>query len=584
MIKKILLFAGLMVLSCFFNAPVWADGQSVISITGEVKQPLYMNRDDLKRFDSACVRLNEVSKDKKFHGVFYFHGPSLQTLLDLAEVKKEESAFPKLVDLAIVVRNKKGERVALSWGEVFYRNPADIILGIEATPIMPKKLGDPAFAREISPNMVNQLKRKVGLPTLVVANDFYTDRCLEDVTSIEVVNLHLPIQGKKGESVFSPQFTVIAGKDKPLEVKELSSYPQTALFAKSVGEGKGFHGLKSFKGVSLTCLLEKAGITPDLNSVIIASAPDGYRSLLSYGELFLAHSGEEIMIADSADNQPLKKEGKFCLVLPDDLSADRWVKSVERIEVITLKKEPKVYIISIGCSETKLITLEALSSLSKADVFVCSDELKNSLAGYIGDKPVLFNPIHSLKQIIHKPDSKLTCEEKEKLLKEQRAKEVQKVIAALNEGKTVAYLEYGDPGVFGSGRFLKDYVSEDKIEIVPGVSAFNVSNALLKRDPTCKGSLVISAPRGLKSNEPLVKAIAENGETLVVFMGLKELPTLVPFLQKYYAGTTPVSLVYNAGYTEKEKIVRSTLQDVVKATEKESEQWLGLIYVGPCFN
>ncbi len=44
------------------------------------------------------------------------------------------------------------------------------------------------------------------------------------------------------------------------------------------------------------------------------------------------------MIADSADNQPLKKEGKFCLVLPNDLSADRWVKSVDRIEVITPQK------------------------------------------------------------------------------------------------------------------------------------------------------------------------------------------------------------------------------------------------------
>jgi len=573
-----------MVLSCFFNAPVWADAQSVMSVTGEVKQPFYLSMDGLKKIDSACVRLNEVSKDKKFHGVFYFHGPSLQTLLDLAEVKKEESAFPKLVDLAIVVRNKKGEQVVLSWGEIFYRNPADIILGIEATQVMPKKLGDPAFAQEIALSMVDQLKRKVGLPTLVIANDFYTDRCLEDVTTIEVVNLHLPVQGKKGESVFSPQFTVIADKGKPLEVKELSSYPQTALSAKSVGEGKGFHGLKSFKGVSLSCLLDKAGIKPDLNSVIIASAPDGYRSLLSYGELFLAHSGEEIMIADSTDNQPLKKEGKFCLVLPNDLAADRWVKSVDRIEVITLKKEPKVYIISIGCSETKLITLEALSSLSKADVFVCSDELKTSLAGYIGDKPVLFDPIHSLEQIIHKPNKNFTREEKEEFLKEQRAKEVQKVIAALNEGKTVAYLEYGDPGVFGSGRFLKDYISEDKIEIVPGISAFNVSNALLKKDPSCKGSLVISAPRGLKSNEPLVKAIAENGETLVIFMGLKELSTLVPFLQKHYTGTTPVSLVYNAGYTEKEKVVRSTLQEVLKATEKESEQWLGLIYVGPCLN
>ncbi|HJX30323.1 MAG TPA: hypothetical protein VJ624_00515, partial [Thermodesulfobacteriota bacterium] len=230
MLKKILLFIVLFAVGCFLNVQVWADAQSVISITGEVKQPLYMNRDDLKKFDSACVRLNEVTKDKKFHGVFYFHGPSLQTVLDLAEVKKDESAFPKPVDLAIVVRNKKGEQIVLSWGEIFYRNPADIILGIEAAPIMPKKLGDPAFAQEISPSMVNQLKRNVGLPTLVVANDFYTDRCLEEVTSIEVVNLHLPLPGKKGESIFSPQFTVIADKDNPLDIKELSSYPQTELF------------------------------------------------------------------------------------------------------------------------------------------------------------------------------------------------------------------------------------------------------------------------------------------------------------------------------------------------------------------
>ncbi|HPD61285.1 MAG TPA: SAM-dependent methyltransferase, partial [Thermodesulfobacteriota bacterium] len=534
MLKKILLLAVLILVTCFFNAPGWADAQSVISITGEVKQPLYMSLDDLKKFDHAWVRLNEVTKDKKFHGVFYFHGPSLQTLLDLAGVRKEASAFPKLVDLAIVVRNKKGEQVALSWGEIFYRNPADIILGIEAMPIMPKKLGDPAFAQEISPSMVDQLKRNVGLPTLAVANDFYTDRCIEDITNIEVVDLHRQVPGKKGESNFSPQFTVITGKDRSLEIKNISSYPRTTLFTKPVGEGKGFHGLKEFKGVSLNYLLGKAGIVPDLNSVIFASAPDGYRSLLSYGELFLSHSGEETMIADTVDNQPLGKDGKFMLVLPHDLSADRWVKSVDKIEVVTLKKEPRVYIISIGCSETKLITLEALSAMAKADTFVCSDEVKNQLAKYIGDKPVLFNPLHSLDQIIHQPGPNLSPEEKEKLLKERRAEEVKKVIATLNEGKTVAYLEYGDPGVFGSGRFLRDYVSDDKIEIVPGISAFNVSNALLKRDPTCKGSLVISAPRGLKSNESLVKAIAENGETLVIFMGLKELPTLVPFLQKYY--------------------------------------------------
>ena len=70
MFKKIIFLAFLIAVSCFFNAQGWADAQSVISITGEVKQPLYMNMNDLKKFDSACVRLNEVSKDKSYHGMF----------------------------------------------------------------------------------------------------------------------------------------------------------------------------------------------------------------------------------------------------------------------------------------------------------------------------------------------------------------------------------------------------------------------------------------------------------------------------------------------------------------------------------
>ena len=59
----------------------------------------------------------------------------------------------------------------------------------------------------------------------------------------------------------------------------------------------------------------------------------------TYGELLLAPYGRNIIIADRADDKPLEKNGKFIAVLPDDLSADRWVKAVEKIEVIKLKQK-----------------------------------------------------------------------------------------------------------------------------------------------------------------------------------------------------------------------------------------------------
>ncbi len=78
----------------------------------------------------------------------------------------------------------------------------------------------------------------------------------------------------------------------------------------------------------------------DLSTVILISAPDGYRSLLSYGELFLTPAGGRILMADKINHNPLDKDGKFFFIPPDDLAADRDVKAVEKIEVINLKKNP----------------------------------------------------------------------------------------------------------------------------------------------------------------------------------------------------------------------------------------------------
>ena len=87
-------------------------------------------------------------------------------------------------------------------------------------------------------------------------------------------------------------------------------------------------------------ILEKSGIKADLNQVFLVSAPDGYRSLFSYGELFLHPVGERVLIADKIDGQPIEEGGKFWLIPPDDAMADRTVKAVSEIEKIHIQEDP----------------------------------------------------------------------------------------------------------------------------------------------------------------------------------------------------------------------------------------------------
>ena len=308
-----------------------------ISITGSVKQALTLTMEDLRRFESVTARLNEVSTDKSFHGAFSYRGVPLRTLLDLAAIEKEKSDFPKAVDLAIVVKNKDGQQTVLSWGELYYRNPADILIAFSATPVMPHRECSTCHTPEIFTKWLDPLKRDVGFPKLVVVNDFYTDRSLENISAIEVIDLHPHMTAKKLDALFSPEVIVTGAVQQKMTITDISSYQRLEILAKQTGDGKGYHGLRHFSGAPFVEVVRNAGVEPDLNTVFLISAPDGYRSLISYGELILAPYGRNILIADRVDDQPLKENGKFIALLPDDLAADRWVKAVEKIDVIRLK-------------------------------------------------------------------------------------------------------------------------------------------------------------------------------------------------------------------------------------------------------
>ncbi|RLB79105.1 MAG: hypothetical protein DRH24_13360 [Deltaproteobacteria bacterium] len=468
--KKI--FAGFIALTvlCLVCRPC-SGSPSTFAITGLVRQPLNLTGQDLNGFDAIRVQLNEIMSDGSFQGVFHYTGVPLKSLLELAGVEKEETAFGKNVDLAILVRNKKGMQVALSWGEVFYRNPCGIIVATSASPIMPHKDCKTCHDPELYKPRLGQFQRKIGFPKLVINSDTYADRSLEEITSIEVLDLRPKMQTKKQKKLYASEFTITGAMEKALTIKDLGFYPRREITVTHLGEGKGYHGFDRFAGVSFKAILDKAGIAPDLSKTFLVSAPDGYRSLFSYGEIFLNPAGDRMILADRLNGQPVKNGGKFILVPPDDLMSDREVKAIQKIQVISLSREPKIYVIGMGCGDTNLISLKAISYMAKADVFVCPPDIKDRFAKYMGSKPVLLDFYKFAPPRLKKKNPGLSQEKIDELMNKERTQAVNIIKEALDKGESVAILDYGDPTIWSGWSWIQEYFTDEKIEIIAGLRA-----------------------------------------------------------------------------------------------------------------
>lgn len=568
------------------HAPV---SRPAITVTGEVKRPLKLTVEDLARFQSVEIQLNEVNRDRSFHGVFRHQAVPLRHLLDMAQIVKQDSAFNKEIDLAIRVSSASGEQVVLSWGEVFYSNAGEVAIAFAATPVKPMMTEarcQKCHGPEVFQTVYDVYGRSAKLPKLLIRSDFYSDRCLEEVTRIEVVDLHPEIKVDRKVKLQSAELVIRGAVEKELKVCCLKKYPQIEVRKKVVGVHMGYHGLHSYVGTPLVKLLEAAGAGNDLSKALMISAPDGYRALFSFGELLLADKGQRIILAKSVDGKLLKGQrgGKFRIIVPDELVDDRDVLAVDRIEVVDLKPAAKISVIGVGPGDTDLITLEAIGALARADVLVAPADIAKRFAPYLGDKPNLFDPLLLIKHMFRKAHPDMDPAEAEKVCNVERAAGVAKIRQALEEGKNVAFLDWGDPLIYGSSRWIRAFFDDDELETVPALSSFNVANAMIQRDIGAGGSIVITVPSGLKENPQLLAALAKSGDTLAIFMGLKQFKELQALFNEHYAADTPVDLVYSAGIAGSERLLRTTLQEAVGELQADSEKFLGLIYVGPRLN
>ena len=137
----------------------------------------------------------------------------------------------------------------------------------------------------------------------------------------------------------------IAGRDgvvKPAQtftLADLAAMPRTTIQCKTPHDGKEH----TFEGVAMAELLKRAGLPqgenvrgPLLARYILVSAHDGYRSVYSLPEFDPAFTDNRALLADKMDGQPLNDhDGPLHLVLPAEKREARWVRMVEKIEILS---------------------------------------------------------------------------------------------------------------------------------------------------------------------------------------------------------------------------------------------------------
>src|SRR5262245_12798763 len=102
----------------------------------------------------------------------------------------------------------------------------------------------------------------------------------------------------------------------------------------------------NYEGVLAGELLKRAGapVGRDLTGKAFAtyvrvSATDGYQVVFSIAELDPAFTSSQIIVADTNDGQPLsEQQGPLRIVAPHDTHASRWVRMLQRIDIVRLAK------------------------------------------------------------------------------------------------------------------------------------------------------------------------------------------------------------------------------------------------------
>lgn len=294
-----------------------------LSIEGEIANP---GKVDFSKLPTHSVIVKETSLNtdgsNKFIGAYRYDGYSLFDILNSVKLqKKNKEEFSPIIDLYVEISNDQGDKVVLSWGEIYYPNNLHNI--IIATSVM-----------RIVPSKTKELWPLPETSKLVVVNDLLTERNISNPSKITVRSADASFKTVKGLSpMFSESFKIMVEDGKMVVIKdlpkELNKITYHTIF---YGRGKGIHSTTPFTGYELKQVVEpyyKLSKENLQRGLFVFAGLDGYRVAVTYAELFNRNDQAEFLLISDPEN---KDGGCFKLFPAPDFFSDRAVKSLTEIQ------------------------------------------------------------------------------------------------------------------------------------------------------------------------------------------------------------------------------------------------------------
>ena len=235
----------------------------------------------------------------------------------------------------------------------------------------------------------------------------------------------------------------------------------------------------------------------------------------------------------------------------------------------------KVYLVGAGPGDPGLMTLKGKALLECADVVVYDALISPQVLAMINPNAEQINAgkrkgMHSLVQ-----------EDITQLL-----------VNKAQSGGCIVRLKGGDPFIFGrGGEEMEELVAAGvPVEVVPGITSGIAAPAyagipLTHRNYSSSVTFV-TGHEGAGKYRPAVnwQAIAHGSETIVIYMGIHNLPYIIgQLLMAGLSATTPVALIRWGTRPEQEEL-RGTLETIVRQVEKTGFSAPAIAVIGQVVN